>query len=338
MNNRSAGPRSFNTLQRSNRAARLRRLQEARILLLAICALILLLALTGLVFLFCHIGHSVGGGTSSGGKSGKIVYGELSVLPTSEEASVSIYRGNLILVNKDHPYHFPTTRIENLSDAEKESYSVMTYRTTVGSNYPFYVLPNKKNYYMMPEAARAISRLLTDHYNLYNEALLLNEGYQTEAEQSGSNYDQLTGLSAEILNDVSSPLKDDSRARLIANGGKYGFIQRFPEGKSSQTGVGSETGVFRYVGIPHASYMTNQNLSLEEYIALLQTSYNYSDSHLLLDTSGNVVTKNAAYEIYYVAASGESATVPVPKNYRYTISGDNVGGFIITVDLNSPVA
>ena len=50
MNNRSAGPRSFNTLQRSNRSARLKRLQEARILLLTICALILVLALTGLVF------------------------------------------------------------------------------------------------------------------------------------------------------------------------------------------------------------------------------------------------------------------------------------------------
>ena len=77
MNNRSAGPRSFNTLQRSNRLARLKRLQEARILLLAICALILVLALTGLVFLFCQIGHNVstggGGGIFSGGSSGSMV-------------------------------------------------------------------------------------------------------------------------------------------------------------------------------------------------------------------------------------------------------------------------
>lgn len=71
MNNRSAGPRSFNTLQRSNRSARLKRLQEARILLLTICALILVLALTGLVFLFCQIGHNVSTGVG-GGNSGKV--------------------------------------------------------------------------------------------------------------------------------------------------------------------------------------------------------------------------------------------------------------------------
>lgn len=74
MNNRSAGPRSFNTLQRSNRSARLKRLQEARILLLTICALILVLALTGLVFLFCQIGHNVSTG-GGGGNSGKVKYG-----------------------------------------------------------------------------------------------------------------------------------------------------------------------------------------------------------------------------------------------------------------------
>ena len=51
-----------------------------------------------------------------------------------------------------------------------------------------------------------------------------------------------------------------------------------------------------------------------------------------------MVTKDAAYEIYYVPMTGDSTTVSVPKNYKYTISGDNVGGFIVTVDLNSPAA
>ena len=110
MNNRSAGPRSFNTLQRSNRSARLKRLQEARILLLTICALILVLALTGLVFLFCQIGHNVSTG-GGGGNSGKVKYTSKQVNPWDEGADINVYRGNLILVNETHSYHLSLIHI-----------------------------------------------------------------------------------------------------------------------------------------------------------------------------------------------------------------------------------
>ena len=42
--------------------------------------------------------------------------------------------------------------------------------------------------------------------------------------------------------------------------------------------------------------------------------------------------ENNRYEIYYVPASGMDTTeVPVPIENTYTISGDNQGGFIVTV-------
>ena len=38
------------------------------------------------------------------------------------------------------------------------------------------------------------------------------------------------------------------------------------------------------------------------------------------------------YEIYYVkAADGETTEVPVPVDCDYTVSGDNIGGFIVTI-------
>lgn len=342
MNNRSAGPRSFNTIQRSNRGARLRRLQEMRILLLAICALILLLALTGLVFLFCHLGHSLSAGGGGGGSSGKVEYGQLSVLPTSEDATVSIYRGNLIVVNKDRVYHFPSTRLENMTAEERRNYEIANYRVSVGTTTPYYLLLNKKNY-MVPEAAEAINRLLTDFYNLSQERLYLYESYRTEEDQKGSDTlppghsDQHTGLSAAISSDGGTCKLDAGKySSLYAMCAKYGFIQRYPSSLSQETGVSGYGELFRYVGVPHAQYITAQNLSLEGYIEQLRTSHKYDGSHLLLDASGNRVTKDAAYEIYYVAVSGDSASVPVPKNYNYTISGDNIGGFIVTVNLNSP--
>ena len=51
---------------------------------------------------------------------------------------------------------------------------------------------------------------------------------------------------------------------------KYGFILRFPEGKSDSTGVDYEDWHFRYVGPESAKYITEHNLTLEEYIALLK--------------------------------------------------------------------
>ena len=51
---------------------------------------------------------------------------------------------------------------------------------------------------------------------------------------------------------------------------KYGFVLRFPDGKTSSKGVGYEAWHFRYVGKESAEYMTEHNLTLEEYLVLLK--------------------------------------------------------------------
>ena len=48
------------------------------------------------------------------------------------------------------------------------------------------------------------------------------------------------------------------------------FVLRFPEGKSDSTGVDYEDWHFRYVGVESAKYMTENNLTLEEYVSLLK--------------------------------------------------------------------
>lgn len=341
MNNRSAGPRSFNTIQRSNRAARLRRLQETRILLLTICALILLLALTGLVFLFCHIGHSVGS-NPSGNKTGKVVYTKITL------SAVDMHTGSLILVDGEHTYQFPETAIEDLAD--KSAYDMNNYLARRGGTPYAIRTAAVGRIYLQPTAADAMDRMLNAFYEATGETLAFYDGYRSYDYQKGlwdsnkskvkaGSSDQHTGLSAWITDSVTSGnLDSGSKNRLISIGKTYGFIQRYPSNKVGETGIDNYTELFRYVGVPHALYMVNQNLSLEGYLKQLQTSHTYSGTHLLLGVDGNVVTKDAAYEIYYVPMTGDSTTVSVPKNYKYTISGDNVGGFIVTVDLNSPAA
>ena len=74
--------------------------------------------------------------------------------------------------------------------------------------------------------------------------------------------------------------------------------------------------------------MNRNDLCFEEYLEYLRT--NTSQSNHLSFVGDN----NVAYEIYYVKASGgQLTTVSVPSNCSYTISGDNIGGFIVTVTL-----
>ncbi len=49
---------------------------------------------------------------------------------------------------------------------------------------------------------------------------------------------------------------------------EYGFIHRFPDGKQDITGVMNESWHFRYVGVEAATYITENHLVLEEFLAL----------------------------------------------------------------------
>lgn len=45
----------------------------------------------------------------------------------------------------------------------------------------------------------------------------------------------------------------------------YGFIERYPAGKETITGIAHEPWHFRYVGVPHAEIMVKHGWTLEEY-------------------------------------------------------------------------
>jgi D-alanyl-D-alanine carboxypeptidase len=111
---------------------------------------------------------------------------------------------------------------------------------------------------------------------------------------------------------------------LFDNCHKYGFVIRYPDDKASITGVSEYGYYFRYVGIPHATYMKAQGLCMEEYIELLKEFDN--EKPLKIQSADGKI-----YEVYYVAVEG-SATVKHPTNYAYTVSGTNEGGVVVTVD------
>lgn len=101
---------------------------------------------------------------------------------------------------------------------------------------------------------------------------------------------------------------------------KYGFVQRYKSEKKDITMIEDEPWHFRYVGIPHAVIMEENNFCLEEYIDFLKM-YKYGKKHLVKIYDGQ------EYEIYFC----EKGNVFVPEQGQYTISGNNVDGFIVTV-------
>ncbi|MBD5104734.1 MAG: M15 family metallopeptidase [Ruminococcaceae bacterium] len=112
------------------------------------------------------------------------------------------------------------------------------------------------------------------------------------------------------------------RFREIA--AEYGFIQRYPKEKENITGIAFEPWHFRYVGKPHAEIMERYGLTLEEYTDLVKDY----DSFNRLKLNGD-----SAEEVFYIEfglQSGEMK-IPVSEKESCTVSGDNRGGFIVTV-------
>ena len=94
---------------------------------------------------------------------------------------------------------------------------------------------------------------------------------------------------------------------------EYGFIVRYPMGKTDITGITYEPWHIRYVGAPHAEIIRKNSLTLEEYIAGLKVGTVYGLGE-------------------YTIIRCEADALLVPDDAEsIVISADNTGKYIITV-------
>lgn len=116
-------------------------------------------------------------------------------------------------------------------------------------------------------------------YNKYIQQEMAEKGLdEAEAEKEVQTYSQppgasehQTGLAIDMSTVDSLNESDEATvAQLKKMAPEYGFVLRFEEDKHDSTGINYEDWHFRYVGIESAKFMTENNLSLEEYIALLK--------------------------------------------------------------------
>ena len=248
----------------------------------------------------------------------------------------NIYLGSLILVNGTFDYKGNEDDLVSVYDVREEK------------NSDFYTVLDR-DVRVRKDAAEALDTMLkafhdeTGHSDIQVDSGYRSISYQQElydasddkenvAEPGFSDYHTGYSVDLNVVDEDGNSLDFDGTGDFEwfeQNCYKYGFIVRFPEGKSELTSLDYRPWHFRYVGVPHAYYMNENNLCLEEYIEQLRT-YNYNETHLECeDFDGK------KYEIYYYPKddSASSTMLAVPSGKAYTVSGNNIDGYIVTSSL-----
>ena len=88
---------------------------------------------------------------------------------------------------------------------------------------------------------------------------------EAEVAMPGTSEHEL-GIAVDINADKKKSSNDEVYEWLAENAYKYGFIQRYPFGKYSKTGIDYEPWHYRYVGIFHAEKIYSKGVCLEEYL------------------------------------------------------------------------
>ena len=240
-----------------------------------------------------------------------------------------IYKGNLVLVNKDVEYKFMEDDISLLPLYGNKSsfYNVKDMVTELDSD-TMKRLDTLMESFLASTGRKDSDLWVVDGYHSYEEQSTRYYNGGSVFEPGHSDYH--TGRTFDLAvfpQDGSSSYYFDAEGDyewFKENAAKYGFIVRFPEGKDDITGEVARRRTYRYVGVPHAGYITDNNLCMEEYIDLLR-KHPVDDP---LEYKGD----NYTYYMYFVPAeaTGNSTIIPVPADSSYNVSGNNVDGFIVT--------
>ena len=281
-------------------------------------------------------------------------------MKTLQKTTADVAVGSLLLINAEHEYVFPERTPSTLVNIfDNRPYVTLES----GGKTRAYKVRNG-NQVLDRLALEALNRMMEAFYNEYKVTdMLVTWAHRTLAEQqdlynlyvadypgySDAQIKQLltsqvdtpgysehhlgTGVDLKLYSDsgVTYTLDDEPGyfSWLKENCWRYGFIHRYPTEKASVTGVSYDPYHFRYVDIPHAYYMHENGLCLEEYLQELATTTSPNGKHLTVTVDGG-----DTYEIYYVKASGNTVDIPVPADYPYAVSGDNQNGFIVTVTMD----
>ena len=262
-----------------------------------------------------------------------------------EHANTNIAVGDLILVNFESQYDLTDTlksKLTKLSDREGYNHYFVLNTLDVGVRSSIV----KQLEEMIIALVDANPETLGTVYG-EDDRIIITSGYRDIAKQQElydknvpgysakpGHSEHHTGYAVDIQVYTSKGatvlLRGTEQEWMEAHCAEYGFIIRYDGSKADITDILDEPWHYRYVGVPHATYMTEHALCLEEYLEQIRTSHTYDKTPL------EIKAGEKDYLVYYVPAT-ENATftsIPVPpaSEGTYTISGDNMNGFIVTVE------
>ncbi len=283
--------------------------------------------------------------------------GPAAILTEPESVTVSvdntgITRGNLILINKDHPYSFDLPTKQTLF---------------YGNKSPAYILSGS-SLSIDKDLFPLFDQMLVDFSTATGcKDVLITSGYRTMEDQKAIMASRIASMGEEkarlyvaepgtsehhsglaidmcIFSDGKQYYfpEHEAGAWIIENAPSYGFILRYTEEMQELTGCASEPWHYRYIGTPHAQLITDLGLCYEQYMEYIH-GFTWKGERLFVAEDGTTnrgsgfTLPDSGYMIYSVPASTESAMteIPLPPGYEnYEISGDNDIGFIVTVSLS----
>ncbi len=238
-----------------------------------------------------------------------------------------IYAGNLIVVNARHPYR-EGIKQRVLSPVNAETSSILL------ENHVIKLLSSLMDRLNGWKEIAAVSgwRSVREQQEIYAHSLKENGKDYTEKFVALPGFSEhQTGLAIDLALkqehiDFICPefpytgVCQSFRQTAIS----YGFIERYPQGKESITGISHEPWHFRYVGAPHAEIMKNHGFVLEEYVLFLK-SHPYGEAPYLYRKDDMCV-----YVSYLKANKITDTHFEIDDDVPYSVSGNNIDGFIIT--------
>ena len=230
-----------------------------------------------------------------------------------------IYKGDLLLVNRDYPVKKDSIRSDIIN---------VSHNSELVRGYVIFDRNLRLSKYVVKKFLNVVDAAGKDGVQHF----LMSSGYRDFKEQSklykemGSDYALPAGYSEHNLGlslDVGSTQKKMEKAPegkwIEENVWKHGFVLRYPKNKSNITGIQYEPWHIRYVGLPHSAIMQKKNFTLEEYLEFLKEEKEVSTE-----------VEGKKYTVSYYKVS-ENTKVNVPANKQYEISGNNMDGVIVTV-------
>lgn len=187
--------------------------------------------------------------------------------PPATEPAPADESWKLLLVNADHPlpegFTVELKALRNGHYVDQRIYPELQQMFDDARAVGIYPLINESF-----RSAERQQQIMDKYIASYEASGMSHEAAVKKARQivalPGTSEHQL-GLALDIIAEFDA----DSTATwnwLRENAWRYGFILRYPADKEEITGITYEPWHYRYVGVPTAQEITEQGLSLEEYL------------------------------------------------------------------------